>query len=162
MTETLPYEDQETSLSLTDHGEYIVKRLAHYTITYEPSSQQLMFHFEAKDLLTFVTFLYEDTHCHYNTLTDIFCIDFPGRFERFRLIYHLTSLKYHRRIALSCWCNERFVSLSSIFSAAEIYERAIWDGFGIQFLNHHDHRRLFPVSPLSDFPLRKDTPLRAG
>lgn len=160
MTDALSYDAQDVSLSPIDHGDYILKRLEHYSITYEcRADHQLLFHCEVKDLLNFVTFLYEDTHCVYEQLTDIFCMDFPGRPERFRLVYHLVSLKYHRRIALSSRCNDRFISLSGLFSSAAIYERAVWDLFGIQFDHHHDHRRLYDTSSFNRFPLRKDTPL---
>lgn len=161
MIEPLPYPNHDISISPADHGEYITKRLDHYTITYDiHHDRSLMIHGNAQDLLNILTFLYEDTYCQYNQLVDLICIDRPGFLERFRLIYCLASLKYHRYIFFSCWCADLFVSISEIFSSAEIHERLVWDQFGIRFENHHDHRRVLrPPSPLS-FPLRKDSPLR--
>lgn len=47
-------------------------------------------------------------------------------------------------------------TVSDIWAVAEIYEREVYDFFGIRFINHPDMRRIFLRSDWNGYPLRKD------
>ena len=47
-------------------------------------------------------------------------------------------------------------TVSDIWQVAELYEREVFDFFGIEFTGHHDLRRLFLRNDWVGHPLRKD------
>ncbi len=47
-------------------------------------------------------------------------------------------------------------TVSDLWDAAEVYEREVYDFFGIRFINHPDMRRIFLRTDWNGFPLRKD------
>ena len=55
--------------------------------------------------------------------------------------------------------DETIESITSLFPAANWYEREVWDLFGITFTNHPDLRRILTDYNFEGFPLRKDFPL---
>jgi len=95
------------------------------------------------------------------TLIDIIVIDRPKKKKRFTLIYNLLSLNYNTRFFIKVKINEisKLMSLTPIYSAANWYEREIWDMFGIYFTNHPDLRRILTDYNFQGYPLRKDFPL---
>ncbi len=52
--------------------------------------------------------------------------------------------------------NPRLFSVYDIWAVAEMYEREVYDFFGIVFMGHPDMRRLFLRADWNGFPLRKD------
>lgn len=47
-------------------------------------------------------------------------------------------------------------SVCDLWDSANVYEREVYDFFGIRFINHPDMRRIFLRSDWKGFPLRKD------
>ncbi len=82
--------------------------------------------------------------------------------ERFAVIYQLTSLKNKERLRLKVKVdggNPVCQSITSVFKAANWYEREAFDMFGINFEGHPDMRRMYMPEEYEYYPLRKDFPL---
>ena len=92
---------------------------------------------------------------------DIIVTDRINKKKRFSIIYSLLSLTYNTRFFVKIKISEitKILSINTIFSAANWYEREIWDMFGIFFLGHPDLRRILTDYNFQGFPLRKDFPL---
>jgi len=77
-----------------------------------------------------------------------------------RVVYHLRSVKHGHACVLKVITTDRenptFDSVYDIWSAAEFFEREIFDLLGIRFTNHPDLRRLFLEDDFQGYPLRKD------
>ena len=108
-----------------------------------------------------LTILRDDGNCQFKQLTDLFAVDYPERKQRFEVVYQLLSLTFNRRIRLKILIedNATVPSVISIFSAANWYEREVWDMYGISFDDHPDLRRLLTDYGFYGHPLRKDFPL---
>ena len=108
-----------------------------------------------------VKFLKDNEKLRFDQLVDISAIDFPSREERFDLFYLFSSLRFNQRIAvkISIKENEIIESITSIYEAANWYERECYDLFGIKFSNHPDLRRIMTDYNFEGHPLRKDFPL---
>lgn len=113
-------------------------------------------------LLDVVHFLRKKPH-EYLLLLDLTCVDYPGRQERFELVYHLFSLANNRRLRVKIPLSEKNLSvnsLTSLWKNANWLEREVFDMFGIRFQGHPDLRRIFMYDGFEGHPLRKDYPLR--
>lgn len=75
-------------------------------------------------------------------------------------IYSLenTSTGENVQIAIRCANREKpqIPTVCDLWSVAELYEREVYDFFGIEFINHPDMRRLFLRNDWVGYPLRKD------
>lgn len=54
------------------------------------------------------------------------------------------------------------ISVSDIWKTANLYEREVYDFFGVKFINHPDLRRLFLRPDWQGYPLRKDYDLKSN
>ncbi len=88
-------------------------------------------------------------------------MDYPTRPNRFEVVYHLLSLRYNSRLRVKTYCDELTAvpSVTSIFPAANWFEREAYDMFGIIFTGHPDLRRILTDYGFEGYPLRKDFPL---
>ncbi len=75
-------------------------------------------------------------------------------------IYYMMSTKTDKQIAVKVTTGDRekpmIHSVSDIWAIAGIYEREVYDFFGIIFINNRDMRRLFLNIDWKGYPLRKD------
>ena len=108
-----------------------------------------------------LTYLRDDPRLFFKQLVDLCGVDHPDRAERFEVVYNLLSLKHNRRIRVKVTTDENgpVPSATSVFSAANWYERETWDLFGVYFADHPDLRRLLTDYGFEGHPLRKDFPL---
>lgn len=90
----------------------------------------------------------------------LFSLTAADRKDGLNVIYHLTSTEYHHvvvlRVILTDRENPMVATVSGVWSAAEYFEREVFDLFGIKFENHPDLRRLFLDEEWVGYPLRKD------
>ncbi len=107
-----------------------------------------------------VDFLKCDRACRFSTLVDITAVDWPGREERFDVVYHLLSMYQNHRIRLKARLREgeAMPSITAIHPSAGWFEREVFDMFGILFTGHGDLRRLLTDYGFRGHPLLKDFP----
>lgn len=80
--------------------------------------------------------------------------------ERLGVIYQLESTETGKRVSLKSVCADRenpmLPSVSDLWDIANIYEREVYDFYGIIFTGHPDMRRIFLREDWVGFPMRKD------
>ena len=103
----------------------------------------------------------DDKELEFKQLIDICAVDYPEKDKRFDIVYQLlsVSLNYRLRIKISVADGELVPSIVPCYSAANWFEREIWDLFGIVFSGHPDLRRILTDYGFAGHPLRKDFPL---
>ena len=107
----------------------------------------------------------------YRMLYDLTAIDERGRVHRqnqppgeFSVVYHLLSFERNRDMRLKVPLRGEYPSMptiTDIWSAANWYEREVWDMFGITFDGHPYLRRILLPPTWEGHPLRKEHPARA-
>lgn len=98
----------------------------------------------------------------YGRLSGLTAVDWHPADPRFEVIYLLHSLAKNSRLRLKCRVTEaecQIDSVTSVWRAANWYEREVFDLFGIGFRNHPDLRRLMMPTDWEGHPLRKDYPV---
>jgi NADH-quinone oxidoreductase subunit C len=105
--------------------------------------------------------LRDDPATQMEILIDIAGVDYPGRAERFEVVYHLLSPRLNQRLRVKVAAGEatQVPSVIAVFPNADWYEREAFDMFGILFSGHPDLRRLLTDYGFQGHPLRKDFPL---
>jgi len=80
--------------------------------------------------------------------------------DKFGCIYYLTSTRSNNHISVKVTTEDRdkpmLHSVSDLWKIAVIFEREVYDFFGIVFIGNPDMRRLFLNIDWKGFPLRKD------
>ncbi|HET6844234.1 MAG TPA: NADH-quinone oxidoreductase subunit C [Candidatus Angelobacter sp.] len=97
-----------------------------------------------------------------NFLSDLTCADYYPRVPRFELAYQLLShqRKEFVRLKVSLDGEDAVAeSITSIWPAANFFEREIFDLFGVRFLGHPNLRRIMLPENWEGHPLRKDYPV---
>ncbi len=147
--------------ALLDLGEYIVSNLSKDVIDLTFLNDELVLVVEKCSILPVMVFLNNDTNCLAKVLVDICGVDYPDRIQRFEVVYNLLSLKHNQRIRVKILTDDDtpVPSVTSVFSAANWFERECWDLYGIYFSGHPDLRRLLTDYGFDGHPLRKDFPL---
>ena len=122
---------------------------------------QLQISISANQILDVVDFIKNDEACEFRQITDIAGVDFPERIKRFDVIYHFLSFRHNIRLRIKITISEdeTISSITSIFPAANWFEREAFDMYGIQFKDHPDLRRILTDYGFEGYPLRKDFPL---
>jgi NADH-quinone oxidoreductase subunit C len=122
---------------------------------------QLQISISTNQILDVVDFIKNDEACEFRQITDIAGVDFPERIKRFDVIYHFLSFKHNIRLRIKIIISEdeTISSITSIFPAANWFEREAFDMYGIQFKDHPDLRRILTDYGFEGYPLRKDFPL---
>lgn len=116
---------------------------------------------DQEHLVSLATFLRDNPNALFKQLMDVTAVDYPQREQRFEVVYNLLSLSHNRRVRLKLPTDEEtpVPSLCGVFSAANWFEREVWDLYGVFFTNHPDLRRILTDYGFEGHPLRKDFPL---
>jgi len=108
------------------------------------------------------TLLRDDPNCSFNFLADVTCVDWYPQEPRFEVVYHLLSISNKERVRLKVKLggdNPALESVTSVWPAANFFEREVFDLFGVRFEGHPYLRRLLMPENWEGHPLRKDYPV---
>ena len=98
----------------------------------------------------------------YTFLEDVTAVDWYPAEPRFQVAYSILSMGLKQRIRLDARVsgdNPRIDSITSIWPAANFYEREVFDLFGIHFAGHPRLTRIMMPDNWNGHPLRKDYPV---
>jgi len=146
--------------TLNELGEYLAQKLPESILGHTIAYGDLTLQIRREDVVAIVRMLRDDPRLRFVSLTDICGVDFPGRVERFEVVYHFLSPSRNLRIRLKTSTDEAapVPSITEVFPGALWYEREAYDMFGILFSSHPDLRRLLTDYGFDGYPLRKDFP----
>jgi NADH-quinone oxidoreductase subunit C len=130
-------------------------------IDVEVAHGELMVRAQRSAIVRVLSFLRDDSTCRFKCLMDVCGVDFPGRDERFEVVYNLLSLRHNHRVRIKLTTDEEtpVPSVTGVFSSAGWWEREAWDLYGIYFSDHPDLRRILTDYGFEGHPMRKDFPL---
>ena len=97
----------------------------------------------------------------YQQLMEIAGVDYPGRAERFDVVYHLLSVTKNHRIRVRVATDEEkpVPSVTGLWPVAGWLEREVFDMYGVLFDGNPDLRRILTDYGFRGYPQRKDFPL---
>jgi NADH-quinone oxidoreductase subunit C len=146
---------------LVQIGDHIAARLGDAVLDRQIAYGDLVVLADAARIVEVLTFLRDDPDCRFVCFVDICGVDYPGREQRFDVVYHLLSPAFNTRIRIKVQTDETtpVPSAVDVYPAANWFEREAYDLYGILFTNHPDLRRLLTDYGFEGHPLRKDFPL---
>ncbi|MDG6078254.1 NADH-quinone oxidoreductase subunit C [Erythrobacter litoralis] len=97
----------------------------------------------------------------YQQLMEIAGVDYPGRPERFEVVYMLLSVTKNSRIMVKVRASEDspVPTLTGVWPNAGWLEREVFDMYGVLFDGNTDLRRILTDYGFEGHPFRKDFPL---
>lgn len=99
----------------------------------------------------------EEADLDFDYLVSIIGMDWK---ESMGCVYYFTSTKYGTHLSVKVTTEDRedpmLHSVSDLWASAYLYEREVFDFYGIKFINHPDMRRLFLRNDWVGYPFRKD------
>jgi NADH-quinone oxidoreductase subunit C/D len=101
-----------------------------------------------------------ELHKHYPFLMDVCGVDYPERDDRFDVVYHFANPEEKRRLRVKARVSDgaSLPSVTSVYKAANWFEREAFDLYGIRFEGHPNLRRILCHEDFVGHPLRKDYP----
>lgn len=123
---------------------------------------ELSIYVERSSLREACALLRDDTACPFNFLSDVTCVDWHPREPRFEVVYQLLSIPNKERVRLKVRLSgdgPAVESVTSVWPAANFFEREVFDLFGIRFSGHPYLRRIQMPEDWEGHPLRKDYPV---
>lgn len=147
--------------ALQDLGGYIGAALPQEVSQVGMTGGELVISVQRSAIVKVMIFLRDDANCQFKQLMDVCGVDWPGREQRFDVVYNLLSLRHNQRIRVKVQADEAtpVPTVTSVFSSANWFEREVWDMYGVAFSDHPDLRRILTDYGFEGFPLRKDFPL---
>ncbi|MFN4112347.1 MAG: NADH-quinone oxidoreductase subunit C [Sphingomonadaceae bacterium] len=114
----------------------------------------------ARDRIDDALRLLRDSH-EYQQLMEIAGADYPGRPERFEVVYMLLSVTRNHRVMLKVTASEStpVPTATTIWPNAGWLEREVFDMYGVLFSGNTDLRRILTDYGFEGHPFRKDFPL---
>lgn len=96
----------------------------------------------------------------FDFLMNITAVDYPGRDQRFEVVYELfnSTTAERLRVKVKVSEGEEVPTLTKIWKGADWFEREVYDMFGIRFTGHLNMRRILTHHQFVGHPLRKDYP----
>ncbi|HVX80447.1 MAG TPA: NADH-quinone oxidoreductase subunit C [Devosiaceae bacterium] len=147
--------------ALTELGAYIAEKLGDKIVSQAFAVGELTVSAQRDAIVDVIRFLHDDANCRFVSFIDVCGVDYPGRAERFDIVYHLLSPYRNLRVRVKVTTDDTspVPSITSIFPGADWFEREAYDLYGVLFSGHPDLRRILTDYGFDGYPLRKDFPL---
>lgn len=115
----------------------------------------------AEDVHDVIFHLKNNQQLRFDSLLDIWGVDYIGSTSRFEVNYLLLSTTNQIRVIVRTYIAENggLKSVISLFKSAAWLEREVWDMYGVLFFENLDLRRILTDYGFEGHPLRKDFPL---
>jgi len=141
-------------------GETIVAALPGAALGHAVAFNQLTVSVEIGKIVEIVRTLRDDPRFRFVNIIDVTAVDYPGRENRFDVIYNFMSPVLNARLRLRGEANEttQVPSIIGVFPGCDWFERETYDLYGVIFVGHPDMRRLLTDYGFDGHPLRKDFP----
>jgi NADH-quinone oxidoreductase subunit C len=124
---------------------------------------EITFYVRREAILDICRTLRDEDELHFELCSSVSGVDYGVDVpQRLHVVYHLTSMKFRRRIRLevSVDVDDAHVpSVVSVYPTADWHERETWDMFGIVFDGHPALTRILMPDDWDGHPQRKDYPL---
>lgn len=142
-------------------GQSIVKDAKGVFSGYEVMYGELTFTAPADRIVEALRYLRDGENTKFSILIDVCGADYPERTQRFDVVYHLLSMTKNLRCRVKIQTDEDtpVASVTSVYPAADWYERETFDMYGVFFDGHPDLRRILTDYGFHGHPLRKDFPM---
>jgi NADH-quinone oxidoreductase subunit C len=142
-------------------GQTVVAALGAAASGYDVTHGELTVAVDIQKIVAIVKTLRDDPRFRFVNFTDVTAVDYPGRENRFDVVYHFLSPVLNERIRLRGQASEttQVPSIIDVFPGADWFERETYDLYGVIFTGHPDMRRLLTDYGFDGHPLRKDFPL---
>jgi NADH-quinone oxidoreductase subunit C len=114
---------------------------------------------EREALLEALAWLRDQPDLAFGSLSDLSATDWPGRWPRYWVAYHLWSMEHRHRLRVKVGLAEEdphVPSVTLLYPTANWLEREVYDFFGVTFHGHPDLRRIIMPDDWEGHPLRKD------
>lgn len=127
------------------------------TATFEEGGEWLNVFVTAEEWRTIAEKLNSDFTIKFDFLFCLTCVDWKSHLT---MVYHLTSTENREnnlvvKVKLDR-TNPQIETVCDLWRGAELFEREVYEMFGVNFINHPDLRRLILPDEWNGFPLRKD------
>ena len=152
-----------------DLASALTSRLGDRIVTHTDALGEVTIVVAAHDLASTALILRDGPGLRFDTLLDLCGLDYShfggGSWEgaRFAVVYHLLSVELNARLRLRVFAQDDdfpvLDSVTTVWPAANWYEREAFDLIGIVFSGHPDLRRILTDYGFVGHPFRKDFPL---
>src|SRR5476649_1119706 len=139
-------------------GAEIASKLNNPAITQERGQDLPTFLVDRKRIIDVLTALRDHADLKFTLPLDLFGADYPGRDQRFDVVYQLYSLANNERVRLKVRAGENDSVPTSVhvYKAFDWFEREVWDMYGVKFEGHPNLRRILTHEMFQGHALRKD------
>ncbi|NCP18037.1 MAG: NADH-quinone oxidoreductase subunit C [Erythrobacter sp.] len=133
--------------------------LGHFLVAAKEEHGELLLTVQ-RDMIEDALRLLRDDH-GYQQMMEIAGADYPGRAERFEVVYMLLSLTQNSRIMVKVTASETtpVPTVTTLWPNAGWLEREVFDMYGVVFAGNPDLRRILTDYGFEGHPFRKDFPL---
>jgi NADH/F420H2 dehydrogenase subunit C len=124
--------------------------------TFETGGEWVNMYITTEELVNTLATLKHYPNLGFDYLFCLTCIDWKTHFT---MVYHLSSTTYRHDLVVKVKLdrdNPAIDTLCSIWPAAELFEREVYEMFGVHFNNHPDLRKLILPDDWNGYPMRKD------
>ena len=141
----------------------LTEKFGEAVFNFQESYGMLTFEAAKENNLKVLQFLNDEPNMGFTFLTDLCGVNYPDdKGKELAVVYHLHNLKENVRIRFKIFMSVEHPDVftaSKLFSAADWMERETFDFYGINFVGHHNLKRILNVDEMDYFPLRKEYPL---